>query len=346
MKPNSRKTKKKFFHWIVLLLLTFMLFSAATLFAVKNAGKLLVSFVEDQAVPYVLKTDDVAMGCMMAESLTLLIPSLVQINASPYKLAILFDFLSGSCAEFKAWEEELRYLRAIHNKNTVEAQDARILQKRYLNRAARRQLKGYLNFKKAYLELSGDNCPVLDSWNEEFYWMIGLMDGLQAVMNDLASGGEANVPLDISLKVGRGARCLNNEKWWGMPVAIQAAIWINFPSYQPDGINPLQVLDSAVNTGLKQGMRIAQVVAAKIHIGRGDAESVKQIIRDNIQTRLNIATHPDFIFLDEVASIQLQAISDHMWTDATGKRTPIGAMGTFWDDPKNTVDTIDLIDIL
>ncbi|MCK5667236.1 MAG: hypothetical protein KAI17_27305, partial [Thiotrichaceae bacterium] len=97
--------------------------------AINNTGKILVGFIEDYAVPYVLKTDDVAMGCVMAEALTLLIPSLAQVNASPYKLEVMFDFLSGSCAEFKAREEELRYIRAIHIKNVTEAQDARILQK-------------------------------------------------------------------------------------------------------------------------------------------------------------------------------------------------------------------------
>jgi len=343
MKTESKKT---LFHWIAFLLLALILFFSAATLAVKNAGNLLVGFIEDQAVPYVLKTDDVAMGCVMAESLTLLIPSLAQVNASPYKLAVMFDFLSGSCAEFKAWEEELRYLRAVYIKNAIEAQDARVSQKRYLNLAASRQLKGYFNLQKAYSETFDANCPKLESWNDEFYWLIGLMDGLQAVLNDLASGGNANVPLDISLKVGRGAGCLDNEKWWGVPAAIQAAIWVNFPSYKPDDIEPLVILESAVQTGLRQGVRIAQVVAAKIYIGLGDSESVKKIIRDNVNTRLTVDTHADFIFLDEVARIQLQAISDHMWTGATGKRTPMGSFGSFWDDPKNTLDTIDIVDIL
>lgn len=338
--------KKKLFPWTVFLLICFVLFFVAATLVVKNTGKILVAFIEDEVVPYVLKTDDVGMGCVMAESLTLLVPSLAQINASPYRLAVMFDFLSGSCAEFKAWEEELRYIRAIHSKNTIEAQDARILQKRHLNLAARRQLKGYLNLQKAYPENYGNDCPLLESWNDEFYWLIGLMDGLQAVMNDLASEGGANVPLDISLKVGRGASCLDNEKWWGMPNAIQAAIWVSFPIYKPDEIIPLVILDEAVETGLKQGMRMAQVVAAKIHIGRGDSESVKNIIRDNVKTRISIATHPDFIFLDKVVSIQLQAISDHMWTDAMGKRTPISGLGTFWDDADEAVDIVDIDKLL
>lgn len=286
------------------------------------------------------------MGCVMAEALTLLVPSLSQINASPYKLAVILDFLSGSCAEFKAREEELRYLRAIHAKNVAEAQDARIQQKRYLNLAAQRQLKGYLNLELAYPELPGNKCPQFANWNDEFYWLVGLMDGLQAVLNDLASEGSANVPLDISLKVGRGASCLDNAQWWGVPDAIQAAIWVSFPANKPETIEPLLVLDKAMQTGLQQGMRLAQVVAAKIYIGLGDAERIKAIIRDNVNTRSSMPANPHFLFLDKVVTIQLQAVSDYMWTEATGKRTPIAGLGTFWDDPDTKTDTVDIIDIL
>jgi len=322
-----------------------MLMTAVTL-VINNSGKVLVAFIEDHAVPYVLKTDDVEMGCVLAEALTLVIPSLAQINASPHKLAVIFGFLSGSCSEFKAWKEELRYIRATHAKNVIEAQDARIAQKRYLNLAARRQLRGYQNLELAYAKIPGHGCPDFDTWNEEFYWLVGLMDGMQAVLNDLASEGSANVPLGISLKVGRGAVCLDNEKWWGIPNAIQAAIWVSFPGNKPEGIDPLAVLDQSVQIGLQQGMRLVQVIATKIHIGLGDNERVKEIIRDNISTRNSISANPDFLFLDQVTTIQLQATSDFMWTEATGKRTPIGGLGRFWDDPENTVDTVDIIDIL
>ena len=340
------KQNRKLFLWIASLLITLLLFFTITCLVVKNSGKLLVGFIEDHAVPYVLKTDDVEIGCVMAEALTLLVPSLTQLNASPYKLSVMFDFLSGSCAEFKAWEEELRYTRAIHAKNVTEAQDARILQKRYLNLAARRQFKGYLNLELAYSKVPGSDCPKLDNWNDEFYWLVGLMDGLQAVLNDLASEGGAKVPLDISLKVGRGANCLSNEQWWGLPGAIQAAIWVSFPENKPEDAVPLDDLDQSIQVGLTQGVRIVQVIAAKIHIGLGNSERVKSIIRENVRTKSTIATNPQFLFLDEIATIQLQAISDYMWTEATGKRTPIGGLGTFWDDPQDTLDDIDIMDIL
>lgn len=328
------------------LTLVLIIMVSVMLLVINNSGKILVSFIEDHAVPYVLKTDDVAMGCVMAEALALTIPNLDQINASPYKLTVLLDFLSGSCAEFKAREQELRYVRAIYVKNISEAQDARILQKRYLNLAARRQLKGYLNLELAYPEIPDQQCPDFISWNDEFYWLVGLMEGLQAVLNDLASEGSANVPLDISLKVGRGAACLDNDRWWGLPDALQAAIWLSFPGYKPEGINPLAMLDAAMQTGLQQGVRITQVIAAKIYSGLGNTERVKEIIRSNVQTRINYPVNPDFLFLDQIASMQLMAISDFMWTQETGTRTPIRGLGTFWDDPESTGDTIDIVDIL
>ena len=198
----------------------------------------------------------------------------------------------------------------------------------------------------AYAEISGNDCPDFKTWSEEFYWLVGLMDGLQAVLNDLASEGSANVPLGISLKVGRRANCLDNEKWWGVPNAIQAAIWVSFPGNKPEGIDPLEVLELSVKTGLKQGMRIVQVIAAKIYIGLGDTERVKAIIRDNVETRSSISANLNYLFLDKVATIQLLAISDTMWTEVTGTRTPIGGLGSFWNDPEDTVDTVDIIDIL
>ena len=340
------KRYRRIVRWTEYLILTLLLLVSAMTLVVNNTGKILVGFVEDHAVPYVLKTDDVAMGCVMAEALTLLIPSLAQINASPYKLAVMFDFLSGSCAEFKATEEELRYIRAIHVKNVTEAQDARILQKRFLNLAAHRQLKGYLNLELAFPEMPGNRCPDFTSWNDEFYWLIGLMDGLQAVLNDLASEGGAQVPLDISLKVGRGAGCLDNKRWWGLPNAIQSAIWVSFPGHKPESIEPLMLLDQAMKTGMQQGMLIVHVIAAKIYIGLGNSERVKEIIRSNVQNRTSFSANPDFLFLNQVASIQIQAISDYMWTEATGKRTPVGGLGTFWDDPESTEDTVDISDIL
>ena len=339
---NSNHTR----YAILVLLSAQLLLSTSANWLYKGTGDVLIGYAQDQALPYVMESDDVGMGCMMSEAFAPFILSFSRVTTPPYQLAIMFNFLSGSCSEFKAKEEELRYLRALHAKNPTEAQDARIIQKRLLNKTARLQLNSYHNLELAFSEEPGGECPDLTSENATFYWLIGLVNGLQAVLNDLASEGKANVPLDIALKVNRAATCLDNEKWWGLPRAIQAAIWINFPSSKPPGIDPLAVLDQSMQTGLQQGMRISQVLAAQVYIGLGNTEQVKTIIRRHVEERTQNPTLASYRILDEVATLHLQAMSDYLWTEATGKRTPIGGLGTFWDDPTDAVETIDLADLL
>ncbi|MGR9044186.1 MAG: hypothetical protein ACU83N_02750 [Gammaproteobacteria bacterium] len=282
----------------------------------------------------------------MAEAFSLLLPALEEINASPYKLEILFDFLAGSCAEFTASEHELRYLRAVYNKNVTEAQDARIMQKRFLNLAANRQVKGYYNLARVFSAQSGESCPEFVSDADEFYWLVGLMNGLQAVLNDLVSEAKASVPLDISHKVGRDANCLSNEKWWGLPDAIQATLWINSLGEPPQGVDPFAVLNQAVQIGTRQGVNVAQVILARLYIGLGDSEHVKAIIRNQVLMAAEMPSNSRYAFLDTVATAKLLAMSDYMWTEATGKRTPVGGLGTFWDDPKEKIDIISITDVL
>lgn len=315
----------------------------------ENKERLLIHFVQQQAVPYALKNlnaDDIAVACVITGGFDLFIQNLATDTKAAHQLAALFGFLTGNCIEFKAMEEELRSLRALHNKNVIEAQDARIKQKKFLSQAARRQLSGFNKLASAFNQDPGSGCPTFKTRQDAFYWLIGLVSGLQAVMNDLASEGNAKVPLDIALKVGRGASCLDNEQWWGLPTAIQAAIWVSFPGTKPAGSNPLQILNQAMQTGLQQGMRISQVLAARIYIGLGNIEAVKSIIRRHKKERAQVPAILEYHFLDEVASRQLHDISDHLWTEAIGMRTPLGGLGEFWDDPGKSIETINIEDIL
>ena len=159
-----------------------------------------------------LASNDVGMGCSMAEAFTPFLLSFSRVTTPPDQLAILFYLVAGSCTEFQAHEQELRYLRAIYAKNSIEAQDARIAQQRFLQLAARRQLTGYYALLSAMSE-PGGKCPEFSADNDEFYWLVGLLDGIQATINDIASGGQVEVPMDIAAKVGRGAGCLDTERY-------------------------------------------------------------------------------------------------------------------------------------
>ena len=331
--------------YLLLLLLGSHLFLSACTVAYKSTGDVLLGYAEDQGVPYMLASNDVALGCSMAEAFTPFLLSFSRVTTPPDQLAILFYLVAGNCTEFKAQEEELRYLRAIYAKNSIEAQDARIAQQRLLSLAARRQLTGYYSLVVAQTE-PGGMCPEFDSDNTELFWLFGLLNGIQAILNDIASAGNSEVPMDIAAKVARGAACLDNEKWWGVPAAIQAAIWITIPGDQSINGTPRQVLQQSLQTGIQQGMSISHVLAAQVYLGQGETQEVKQIIRSYASLSKQEADNQQFDILNKVSRLQIQAISDRMWTEATGKRTPLGKLGSFWDDPNKVVETIDIDEIL
>lgn len=337
-------TINKSFNKILTLIFLQLLLSSCSL-VYKTTGDVLIGFAENEAIPYALASSDVDLGCAISGAFTPFVLSFSRVTTSPHELATMMYLFAGNCAEIKAWEEELRYLRAIYFKNALEAQDARIAQKRFLNQAAKRQLAGYESLVKALGEPGGE-CPKFDSPNEEFYWLIGLLNGLQATLNDLASESSANVPLDIASKVGRGAVCLDNDKWWGVPKAIQAAIWATVPNNKPDNVDPIEELALAMQTGLRKGINVASVIAAQVHIGLGNIDQVKTIIRRHKEIKAQTLNTPEFRLLNEFSALQLQAISDRLWTEATGKRTPISGLGTFWDDHNDKIKTINIDDIL
>ncbi len=172
------------------------------------------------------------------------------------------------------------------------------------------------------------------------------MNGVQAMFSDIAAEGAAGVPLDIPAKAARGSRCIGNEKWWGVPMAMRAAIWTAIPSTKPKGADPYERLEAAVRIGNRVGVRLTQVLQLQIYLGKGDMEKVKAIIRDHVESKEEVGPNPRLQVLDKVATMQIQAVSDRLWTEATGHRTPIGGLGTFWDDPEEEVESLDLDAIL
>lgn len=326
-------------------LLTVSLLLSACSVVYKGTGNALIGYAEDQGVPYLLAAEDVALSCSMAESFAPFLLSFSKVTSSPDQLAVLFYLMAGSCTEFKAWEEELRYLRALYVKDPVVAKDARIAQQRYLAQAASRQLIAYQYLTSIYSEL-GTNCPPFNDKEEDLYWMMGLISGLQALINDIASAGKANVPLDIAAKIGRAAVCINNQTWWGVPDAIQAALWIISPVDKPANVDPIKMLNDALQIGLQQGIGIAQVLSAQVHLSLGNTEQVKQIIHQHSQVKASTSVNNAYQLLNQLSILQMQQFSDRLWTKATGSRTPIGKMGSFWDDPVSDIDTIEIDELL
>jgi len=312
----------------------------------KTTGTVMTAYAEEHQVPYVLASDDLEMNCSMAQALTPLLMSFGRVTHTPNQLGVMVYLSAGMCAESQAWEQELRYLRAMKKANVQEAQDAQIAQKRYHILAANRNYTGYRHLVEEFGE-PGGKCPKLDDEFENFIWMMGMLAGLQALSNEMSSGAGLGIPKDIAAKAERGAACLDDDQFWGVPMAIRATIWSMLPGAVPQGEDPFARLKIAAEKGEKAGVRLPHVLYAMAALNQGNTELVKDVIRQHAKSKAKKPADPERKLLDAIATQTLEAISDRLWTEQTGHRTPIGGLGTFWDDKRQSSgETIDLDDIL
>lgn len=308
----------------------------------KIAGDQMIRFSKHEMVPYLLTFDDTQMGCASGEALTPLLMTFEAVGSDPNQLAIMVYVAAGMCAETAALEEELRYLRAAGQGNVQEAQDARIAQKRQHELAARRQYTAYQRFSKHYGEMPQGKCSAkLRDDFDQLMFLVGLVAGVQSALNDAQSGQAVGVPRDIAAKVERMAACVDSNKWWGLPLGIRASLWNILPMLAPEGSKPMETLARVAKQGERQGVRLGHAMWALSAYGNGDKELTKNIIRDFAAAGRTAKLDPNFRMLDEMAKHMLLAMSDRLWTEATGTRTPVGGLGTFWDDKPKSAGNID-----
>jgi len=310
--------------------------------AYRIAGNQMMTFGKKEMVPYLLTYDDTAMACASGEALTPLLMTFEAVGSDPNQMAIMVYIAAGMCAEAIALDNELRFLRAAQQGNITEAQDARIAQKRAHALAAQRQYTAYKRFVMHYGEMPQGKCPKnLDSDFDQLMFIVGLVAGVQAVLNDTQSDQSVGVPRDIAAKVERLAACVDSNKWWGLPQGIRAALWNILPMLQPQGAKPMETLARVAKQGERQGVRLGHAIWALAAYGNGDKELTKNIIRDFAAAGRTAKLDPNFRMMDAMANDMMMSMSDRLWTEATGTRTPMGGLGTFWDDKPKSAGNID-----
>ena len=310
----------------------------------KSTGDILVSFGRSEMVPYMMADDDTRIACAAGEAQTPLLMSFGRVGAHPEKLAVLMYVTAASCTDELALEQELRYLRAVKQGNVAEAQDARLLQKRYAAMSAKRQYTAYQYLMKAFKHPKDGECPKLKKDFDQLVWMIGLLGGVQSLLNDGVADGSVGVPRDIAAKVERGAACLNNEQWWGAPRGMRASIWNILPMLAPANAQPWEELQKSAETGFRDGVRLGSAMYALGAYSKGDNQHLRKALRDFAANGDNI--NPEYHMIDVMANTIMMGISDRMWTEATGRRTPLGGLGTFWDDAAKSSPSINIDDLL
>jgi len=312
----------------------------------KTTGDVLQGFSRDYTVPYLLQTGDLAMGCAMSESMAPLLMSFGRVTTEPDQLAVILYLSAGGCAEEKARENELLGLAAMHDLNASAAEDAMIRQKRAYVLAANRYYQAWQHFSAYYGEPDAEVCPYLYDDMDEFIYLAGLLSGLQALNAQIQSTSSGAVPTNIAPIVARAASCLDNEKWWGTPMALQATVGAMLPGILPEGEDAFAWLRAADRLGDRGGVRLPYVFHAMAAVNTGDETLVKGVVRNYVQSVDEHPANENWRFLDAMARNMMVALSDRLWMENNGHRTPLGRLGSFWDDPQEPAETMSLDDLL
>lgn len=313
----------------------FMLSACAKQIFTMTAG-MAETYSSDYMVPDIMQSADINIPCAMGEAMLPLIHSMSTLNSGLDKITLMTTMTAATCSQAKAVEQELRYLRALYAQNTPEAQDARILMKRNYQEAAQRNYHAFNLLNREFGKVGSANCPRLLDERQQLTYLVGLLSGLQAVNADTqaTAGG---VPRELAVQVEHGARCLDNEKWFGVPMAIRATVWTLIPGGVPKGEDNWKRLAESSAIGERQNVRLAHVLYAIAAGAKNRPDVVRQIIKRHAQVIKAQPANPAYRLLDVMATEQLRALSDQMWTTATGHRTPFGELGSFWDE-KPSVD--------
>lgn len=303
----------------------------------KTGAKVGVGFSEKHLLPPILGMGDVDMVCNSSNALAPVIMATQSMGADPTRMAVLLYAASGVCAENQALNAELRYLRASKAGLVSEAQDARIEQKRWAAIAAERQYTGYQLFAQRwqtkYKYKLGDSCPKMDPSLDQTVYLLGLVSGLQAMTNDISSGGQAHVPKDIAAIVERSMTCLDNTEYWGAPEATRAVIWTLLPGAGDGKADPYQTLQQSMQLGEQKGVRLSHALNAVAAQASGDDGKIRAALRAYAaSTGEDKAINPEFRLIDQMAGQMVKNIADRYWTEHTGVRAAEDGLSHFWDD--------------
>jgi hypothetical protein len=316
-----------------------------------TTGVVLSNYAEGEATPYVLQMTDASMACSLGQSVDPLIYSFSRVTEPPATTGSLLMLLAANCSEYQAMEAELDYLQADFAGNVPAAKDAREKAKRLNAEVASRRL---VAFERAMLAYDFDpaaeplQCPFLFNDQDELTFLLGHLTGLQAIVNDANSGALAGIPRNIAPQAERAVRCIDNEKWGGIPNAIRAVVWLLLPDTRPAlSPSPWDVLDNSVQLGIDRGFRVStalQIVAAET-FGRPDV--LETAIRNFVESGETLEISAAYPLIDSVAERVVLHASDKHWVSNYGYRTPRASFGEL--SPRSAgsnVQTMDLDDLL
>lgn len=245
----------------------------------------------------------------------------------------ILEVTGAACPERRAMEAELDAARAVKLLEGAVLQatvkDARENERRYRADAARRLWRAWANLEAEYGPV-GEECPTLRKEEDEFTYLLGLVGGANALLQDQASGGQVGVPTNILGLVGRGARCLDSARWWELPAALEAGSWAMVPGRGPEGVDPWLALSEAAARGDASGVRVGRAIQAQLAANAGRRDDLTDAIKGFAAATAATPSDPDYALLDVYAEMVVRHQSDLVWTEHRGYRAR--ALGELpWD---------------
>lgn len=318
---------------LALLLATLPALSGCSGFIYSQTGSTLSGYAKTHMVPWLMSREDVGLACSTGSAVGPLIGSFERVVDTP-DLAMLVSWVgAGMCAEASAWEAELASLRAVKAGNASASKDARMVEERYHRVAAMRFHVAWQRAQHHFVgkgddpkaKLGGKTCPEVEP-EEEVYLLLGAASGLLAVLHDRASGGAANVDTSILPAAARTAKCLDAKRWWGVPLALQAAVWMTVPGSEPKGTDKVKSLADAAAMGDAAGVRLARALQVMALEGAGDMKGMAKAVAAH-QASIEAKKAPArWRLLDAYGRRMTQQSVDRVWSKEKGFRGPTGEL--------------------
>lgn len=290
-------------------------------FVYRGTGKVLNSYSQDHLVPYILSSSDLDAICVSGLALGPLVASFERVGTSIELTTMVAQLGAGICAEAKANEAELSYLIALRKGNAEASLDYQNIQIRQHGIAAKRFVDSYSRFNQYFGKWNG-SCPEI-SEEEELYYLIGLSAGILALLHDISSQGSVGVSMEVPAITAAASKCLDPKKWWGVPSALEAMVWLSVPGATPEGKDAYRQLENSVKLGDQSGVRLARLFQLQAFSGKGDLSSTKKLLLDHSKSLREFPSRPEFLLLDVYAEALSRHESDKIWVKETGHRGPV-----------------------
>lgn len=317
----------------------------------KVTGVVLKNYSESEATPYVMQMSDPAMACALGEAIDPLLYSFSRVVDAPKETGSLMMLLAANCTEEEAWEADLRYRVYEYAGAVSQAKDARERAKRLNALVAKRRYESFQRAMAAYeYDPAAENaeCPFLYDEQDEITFLLGLLTGMQSIVNDANSGALAGVPRDIAAQAERAAECVDNEKWAGLPNAIRGLVWLLLPDTRPElSPDPWEVLENSSRLGVEKGIRASMALEAVAAETFGRDDVLEDVLARFAASEENFEVWEEYRVVDEVARNVVTYSSDKYWASNYGYRTPSTYFGKLSDQrDMDDVETMDLDGLL